>query len=78
VLPRALWESVVVPGCIVHLSPSRRCESCRAFPLQVTKACDLVISDFGLARQIPEGEGPMTEHVVTRWYRAPERPAAYC
>lgn len=40
--------------------------------LLVTKACDLVISDFGLARQMPEGEGPMTEHVVTRWYRAPE------
>lgn len=39
--------------------------------LLVTKACDLVISDFGLARQLPE-TGPMTEHVVTRWYRAPE------
>jgi serine/threonine protein kinase len=38
--------------------------------LLVTKNCDLVISDFGLARQMPEG--PMTEHVVTRWYRAPE------
>lgn len=41
--------------------------------LLVTKACDLVISDFGLARMMPEGEGQaMTEHVVTRWYRAPE------
>jgi len=29
--------------------------------LLVTKACDLVISDFGLARQMPEGDGPMTE-----------------
>jgi serine/threonine protein kinase len=44
--------------------------------LLVTKNCDLVISDFGLARQMPSGPGasnaPMTEHVVTRWYRAPE------
>lgn len=40
--------------------------------LLVTKNCDLVISDFGLARQVPETAGPMTEHVVTRWYRAPE------
>jgi serine/threonine protein kinase len=40
--------------------------------LLVTKACDLVISDFGLARLMPEDKGPMTEHVVTRWYRAPE------
>jgi serine/threonine protein kinase len=51
----------------------------------VTKNCDLCISDFGLARQIPTGvlgvaeDGSasskpvtMTEHVVTRWYRAPE------
>jgi hypothetical protein len=40
----------------------------------VTKNCDLCISDFGLARQVP-GAGAnqlMTEHVVTRWYRAPE------
>lgn len=36
--------------------------------LLVTKACDLVISDFGLARQL-DAEGAMTEHVVTRWYR---------
>lgn len=40
--------------------------------LLVTKSCDLVISDFGLARQMPSEAGPMTEHVVTRWYRAPE------
>ena len=40
--------------------------------LLVSRACDLVIADFGLARQMPEGDGPMTEHVVTRWYRAPE------
>jgi serine/threonine protein kinase len=39
--------------------------------LLVTKACDLVISDFGLARTMAD-DGPMTEHVVTRWYRAPE------
>jgi serine/threonine protein kinase len=40
--------------------------------LLITKNCDLVISDFGLARQVPDAAGPMTEHVVTRWYRAPE------
>ena len=40
--------------------------------LLVTKNCDLVISDFGLARQASPGDAPMTEHVVTRWYRAPE------
>lgn len=40
--------------------------------LLVTKACDLVISDFGLARLMAGDDGPMTEHVVTRWYRAPE------
>lgn len=44
--------------------------------LLVTKACDLVISDFGLARQMPTANALsplfMTEHVVTRWYRAPE------
>jgi serine/threonine protein kinase len=50
----------------------------------VTKNCDLCISDFGLARQMPQGSTlmddgsisskplTMTEHVVTRWYRAPE------
>jgi len=48
----------------------------------VTKSCDLCISDFGLARQVPAGRSAsmsdkndavlMTEHVVTRWYRAPE------
>lgn len=38
--------------------------------LLLTRNCDLVISDFGLARQMPEGAAhPMTEHVVTRWYR---------
>jgi serine/threonine protein kinase len=41
--------------------------------LLVTKNCDLCISDFGLARQVPKEAGAlMTEHVVTRWYRAPE------
>jgi serine/threonine protein kinase len=39
------------------------------------------ITDFGLARERPSGRGidpddqidePMTEHVVTRWYRPPE------
>ena len=38
--------------------------------------CDLRICDFGLARGVnedcAEGEGALTEYVVTRWYRAPE------
>ncbi|CAM9937069.1 unnamed protein product, partial [Pylaiella littoralis] len=48
----------------------------------LTRNCELRISDFGLARELPkdakasaearqDGEG-MTEHVVTRWYRPPE------
>ncbi len=49
--------------------------------LLVTKDCKLRITDFGLARERPIGKGnhsdeaidePMTEHVVTRWYRPPE------
>jgi len=49
--------------------------------LLVTRDCKLRITDFGLARERPEGKGvdldtdidvPMTEHVVTRWYRPPE------
>ncbi|KAG5187265.1 kinase-like domain-containing protein [Tribonema minus] len=49
--------------------------------LLVTKSCQLRITDFGLARERPLGRGagpdeevddPMTEHVVTRWYRPPE------
>ncbi|ETO28382.1 hypothetical protein RFI_08750 [Reticulomyxa filosa] len=33
--------------------------------------CNVKITDFGLARQIHDGE-KLTEYVVTRWYRAPE------
>lgn len=41
--------------------------------LLVTKDCRLRISDFGLSRLAPdETDAIMTEHVVTRWYRAPE------
>lgn len=49
--------------------------------LLVSKDCKLRIIDFGLAREKPMGKGndpesdveePMTEHVVTRWYRPPE------
>jgi serine/threonine protein kinase len=41
--------------------------------LLVSKDCSLCISDFGLSRLKPEDDGDlMTEHVVTRWYRAPE------
>ena len=50
----------------------------------VTRNCELRITDFGLAREKPESEAnvegeegdgelhPMTQHVVTRWYRPPE------
>lgn len=44
--------------------------------LLVNANCDLKIGDFSLARvSFPESEYwacPMTEHVCTRWYRAPE------
>ena len=51
--------------------------------LLVTRDCRLRISDFGLAREMPSAGAagpdleddiiePMTEHVVTRWYRPPE------
>lgn len=46
--------------------------------LLVNKNCDLKVCDFGLAR-IASGVGgelektdPMTEYVITRWYRPPE------
>jgi serine/threonine protein kinase len=92
--------------------PLGRCSDLKPANLLVTKNCDLCISDFGLARQMPE-KGPQlmtevssaglgarkrgmllrerspasaheahatrhrasscaTQHVVTRWYRAPE------
>jgi serine/threonine protein kinase len=45
----------------------------------VTRDCRLRITDFGLAREMATGPNPddeiaepMTEHVVTRWYRPPE------
>lgn len=45
----------------------------------VSKDCQLRITDFGLARFMDEttrsgqnNVNPMTEYVVTRWYRAPE------
>ena len=52
--------------------------------LLVSRDCKLRITDFGLARQVPRSgvsgnksigddiDIPMTEHVVTRWYRPPE------
>jgi serine/threonine protein kinase len=47
--------------------------------LLVSKDCRLRITDFGLARYMDEttlqgnnSENPMTEYVVTRWYRCPE------
>lgn len=45
----------------------------------VAKDCQLRITDFGLARYMDDNtlagnnrENPMTEYVVTRWYRCPE------
>jgi serine/threonine protein kinase len=47
--------------------------------LLVSKDCQLRITDFGLARFMDErtlsgsnSSNPMTEYVVTRWYRCPE------
>lgn len=47
--------------------------------LLVSKDCKLRITDFGLARYMDEttlagnnAQNPMTEYVVTRWYRCPE------
>lgn len=56
--------------------------------LLLNKDCELKITDFGLARMMPKGKAtgdakaeggdpaavisPMTEYVVTRWYRPPE------
>ena len=54
--------------------------------LLVTRNCELRITDFGLARQhllASEGKDagnedvkPMTQHVVTRWYRIPSHAAS--
>ncbi|KAJ1445792.1 kinase-like domain-containing protein [Pelagophyceae sp. CCMP2097] len=51
----------------------------------VSRACELRITDFGLSRHVGEsddsggfgaaslaGRNPLTEYVVTRWYRCPE------
>ncbi|CEM34961.1 unnamed protein product [Vitrella brassicaformis CCMP3155] len=43
----------------------------------VNKNCDLKICDLGLARGLAESDSagadaPLTDYVVTRWYRAPE------
>ena len=42
----------------------------------VNQDCQLRITDFGFARHLSAGneeqEAPLTEYVVTRWYRAPE------
>jgi serine/threonine protein kinase len=45
--------------------------------LLVKKNCELMICDLGLARvdreiSVEDPSVCMTEHVVTRWYRAPE------
>jgi len=39
--------------------------------LLLNSNCDLKVCDFGLARGLHE-ISPLTEYVVTRWYRAPE------
>ena len=45
----------------------------------MSKDCQLRITDFGLARWMDDTtlrgsnkQNPMTEYVVTRWYRCPE------
>lgn len=35
-------------------------------------SCDLRICDFGLARGLELTDSPLTDYVVTRWYRPPE------
>jgi serine/threonine protein kinase len=35
-------------------------------------SCDLRICDFGLARGLENLDSPLTDYVVTRWYRPPE------
>ena len=41
--------------------------------LLVNTSCDLAISDFGLGRNIKSNsKDPLTDYVVTRYYRAPE------
>ena len=38
----------------------------------VDENCNLILCDFGLARTLGTKKRPMTAHVVSRWYRAPE------
>lgn len=38
----------------------------------LNRNCEVRVCDFGLARGIDESGAPLTEYVVTRWYRAPE------
>ena len=38
----------------------------------VNEECELKIADFGMARMAEDAEVPMTEYVITRWYRPPE------
>lgn len=41
----------------------------------LNSACLVKVADFGLARFITETQGTenvLTEHIATRWYRAPE------
>ena len=33
---------------------------------------NLKLADFGLAKDMSEGTGNLTEYISTRWYRAPE------
>eukprot|EP00750_Incisomonas_marina_P033248 INCI9704.2.p1 GENE.INCI9704.2~~INCI9704.2.p1 ORF type:complete len:296 (-),score=37.24 INCI9704.2:585-1472(-) len=37
-----------------------------------TKTDKIKVCDFGVARQIGDGDGEYTQYVATRWYRAPE------
>jgi len=40
--------------------------------LLLNKDCELKVADLGLARKYEDINSPLTDYVVTRYYRAPE------
>jgi mitogen-activated protein kinase 1/3 len=73
-----MYAAVFPPPPVAHGASSFSLRSQPANML-VSKDCRLRITDFGLARFVDEatavGENranPLTEYVVTRWYRCPE------
>jgi mitogen-activated protein kinase 1/3 len=38
----------------------------------IDQDCNISVCDFGLAKSLPKVKRPMTAHVASRWYRAPE------